>query len=360
MIIIKYFGKEILKNQIVIILILFAIFFFQKFIKIINSVASEGIPKNLIINLLILGLPEIAQLILPLSLFLSILMTFRKLYISNEITAIYACGFKKRILLTVVIYVALITMIMAMINVSWLMPLSSYYFDKTKKYIQHDLNSLILAAGQFHIINNGNTVIFVENVQKNRFHNIFLAQLSYIDNIPEYIIVGHYGKLEHYLNESKIISIKQGFIFEKSKKTNNFKITNFDDYQSIIYNNKTIISNIKNAKHVNFIDLWTHHTPVFRAELNWRIISIISVILMAMIAVPLSFFKKSHQGIIFSIMLYLIFFLIQNALKFKVSQGNIDSLIWMWSINFIYLILAIMLNIWNNLNINKSYLLFKF
>ncbi len=46
-------------------------------------------------SLLGLGIPEMAQLILPLSLFLGLLMTLGKLYTESEITVMHACGLSK-------------------------------------------------------------------------------------------------------------------------------------------------------------------------------------------------------------------------------------------------------------------------
>ncbi len=49
-------------------------------------------------SLLGLGVPEMAQLILPLSLFLGLLMTLGKLYTESEITVMHACGLSKAVL----------------------------------------------------------------------------------------------------------------------------------------------------------------------------------------------------------------------------------------------------------------------
>ncbi len=58
--------------------------------RILGAAVDGDIPANLVLSLG-LGVPEMAQLILPLSLFLGLLMTLGKLYTESEITGRNAC-----------------------------------------------------------------------------------------------------------------------------------------------------------------------------------------------------------------------------------------------------------------------------
>lgn len=95
MIIIRYLVRETLKSQLAILFILLLIFFCQKLVRILGAAVDGDIPANLVLSLLGLGVPEMAQLILPLSLFLGLLMTLGKLYTESEITVMHACGLSK-------------------------------------------------------------------------------------------------------------------------------------------------------------------------------------------------------------------------------------------------------------------------
>lgn len=98
MIIIRYLVRETLKSQIAILFILLLIFFSQKLVRILGAAVDGEIPTNVVLSLLGLGVPEMAQLILPLSLFLGLLMTLGKLYTESEITVMNACGMGKKVL----------------------------------------------------------------------------------------------------------------------------------------------------------------------------------------------------------------------------------------------------------------------
>ena len=71
MIIIRYLVRETLKSQLAILFILLLIFFCQKLVRILGAAVDGEIPTNLVLSLLGLGVPDMAQLILPLSLFLT-------------------------------------------------------------------------------------------------------------------------------------------------------------------------------------------------------------------------------------------------------------------------------------------------
>ena len=130
MIIIRYLIKETLKAQAAILFILLLIFFCQKLVKILSAAVDGDVPTGLIFSLLGLGVPDMAQLILPLSLFLGILMTYTKLYTESEITVMHACGLSKAVLVKAAMVLALFTGILAAVNVMWAGPWSSKHQDE--------------------------------------------------------------------------------------------------------------------------------------------------------------------------------------------------------------------------------------
>lgn len=96
--------------------------------------------------------------------------------------------------------------------------------------------------------------------------------------------------------------------------------------------------------------LWNTDTDRARAELNWRITLVFTVFMMALMVVPLSVVNP-RQGRVLSMLpamlLYLLFFLIQTSLKSNGGKGKLDPTLWMWTVNLIYLALAIVLNLWD-------------
>ena len=90
MILTRYLTKEVFKSQIAILFILLLIFFSQQLVRVLGSAANGKVPADLVFSLLGLGMPTMAQLMLPLCLFIAILLTFGRLYAESEITVMRA------------------------------------------------------------------------------------------------------------------------------------------------------------------------------------------------------------------------------------------------------------------------------
>lgn len=114
-----------------------------------------------------------AQLILPLSLFLGLLMTLGKLYTESEITVMHACGLSKAVLVKAAMILALFTGIVAAVNVMWAGPMSSRHQDEVLAEAKANPGMAALAGGQFQQATGRNSVLFIESVDGSKFNDVF-------------------------------------------------------------------------------------------------------------------------------------------------------------------------------------------
>lgn len=99
---------------------LFLVFISQKFIRILASATEGSIPTDLILTLMGLYMPSMALLMLPLSLYIGILLTFGRLYAESEITVMNATGIGNKFLIQAALWLAVITGSFAAFNSLWL------------------------------------------------------------------------------------------------------------------------------------------------------------------------------------------------------------------------------------------------
>ena len=175
MIIIRYLARETLKSQIAILFILMLIFFSQKLVEILGAAVEGNIPTNLVVSLLWLGIPEMAQLILPLSLFLGLLMTYSKLYVESEITVMNACGIGKKALVQAALLLSLLTSVLAAGNVVWLIPWSSVHQEQVLEDAKANPSLAALMEGQFKMSSDRNMVLYLGSVKGNQFQYFLSA-----------------------------------------------------------------------------------------------------------------------------------------------------------------------------------------
>ncbi len=255
MIIIRYLVRETLKSQLAILFILLLIFFCQKLVRILGAAVDGDIPTNLVLSLLGLGVPEMAQLILPLSLFLALLMTLGRLYTESEITVMHACGLSKAVLVKAAMVLALLTGIVAAVNVMWAGPWSSRHQDEVLAEAKANPGMAALAQGQFQQATDGNAVLFIESVNGSKFNDVFLAQLRPKGNARPSVVVADSGELSQRKDGSQVVTLNQGTRFEGTAMLRDFRITDFKDYKAII-GHQAVALDPDDAEQMDMKTLW--------------------------------------------------------------------------------------------------------
>ena len=323
--------------------------------RILGAAVDGEIPTNLVLSLLGLGVPEMAQLILPLSLFLGLLMTLGKLYTESEITVMHACGLSKAVLVKAAMVLALFTGIVAAVNVMWAGPWSSRHQDEVRAEAKANPGMAALAQGQFQQASDGNSVLFIESVDGSRFNDVFLAQIRPKGNARPSVVVADSGQLSQTKDGSQVVTLNKGTRFEGTAMLRDFRITDFQNYQAII-GHQAVALDPSDTDQMNMRTLFTTDTDRARAELHWRITLVFTVFMMALMVVPLSVVNP-RQGRVLSMLpamlLYLVFFLLQTSIKSNGGKGKIDPVIWTWAVNVLYLLLAIALNLWDTVPMRR-------
>ncbi len=347
--------RETLKNQIAILFILLLIFFCQNLVRVLGDVVDGEIPINVVFSLLLSAMPKMAQLILPLSLFISLFVTFGRLYSASEITIMHACGLGKHTLLIAAMILAILTSILAMVNVFWINPVACKYKEKLINEVKANPMLSGLIEGQFKPLQNGNAVLFIGKMKDKNFSNVFLAQLRTNSTIRPSVIIAKYGNIISQQDGSQVITLYHGTRFEGTAVLYDFRITDFNNYKAVIRYRPVVSDNIQ-SEQIAMRTLWTSDKLDMRMELHWRITLVVAVVLMALLVVPLST-VRSQQGEVLSILpivlLYLIFFLLQTTLRSNVGKDKLDPIICLWSVNVIYFFIALVLNIWDTVPIRK-------
>ncbi|MCI1899468.1 MAG: LPS export ABC transporter permease LptF [Enterobacter sp.] len=355
MIIIRYLVRETLKSQLAILFILLLIFFCQKLVRILGAAVDGEIPTNLVLSLLGLGVPEMAQLILPLSLFLGLLMTLGKLYTESEITVMHACGLSKAVLVKAAMVLALFTGIVAAVNVMWAGPWSSKHQDEVLAEAKANPGLAALAQGQFQQATDGNSVLFIESVDGSRFNDVFLAQLRTKGNARPSVVVADSGQLSQRKDGSQVVTLNKGTRFEGTALLRDFRITDFQNYQAIV-GHQNVALDPSDTEQMDMRTLINTDTDRAKAELHWRLTLVFTVFMMALMVVPLSVVNP-RQGRVLSMLpamlLYLVFFLLQTSIKSNGGKGKIDPMMWTWVVNGLYLLLAVVLNLWDTVPMRR-------
>jgi lipopolysaccharide export system permease protein len=324
-IIIRYLVRETLKSQLAILFILLLIFFCQKLVRILGAAVDGDIPTNLVLSLLGLGVPEMAQLILPLSLFLGLLMTLGKLYTESEITVMHACGLSKAVLVKAAMILALFTGAVAAVNVMWAGPgrlaIRMKCWRKRKptpawRRWPRASSSRPATAARCCLLRASTATASMTSSWRScaeRQRATFRGG-------------GGFRRAVAAKDGSQVVTMNQGTRFEGTAMLRDFRITDFKNYQAII-GHQAVASDPDDTEQMDMRTLWHTDTDRARAELHWRFTLVATVFIMALMVVPLSVVNP-RQGRVLSMLpamlLYLVFFLLQTSIKSNGGKGKMD------------------------------------
>lgn len=358
----RYLTKEVLKSQTAILFILLLIFFCQQLVRVLGSAANGNVPADLVLSLLGLGMPAMAQLMLPLCLFIALLLTFGRLYAESEITVMRACGVGQGLLVKVALLLSLVTASLAAYNVLELSPWALQKQSQIVKEAKANPTVGALAAGQFISASSKDQVLFIDKVQNNTIEGVYVFQMQNKKNQKPSVIVADSGEITALPNGDQVLNLNRSQRVEGSAVLPDFRITDFERYQAYL-GYKATANDEDDAETLSFQQLLANTTPAGKAELHWRITLVLAVPLMALIAVPLSRVNP-RQGrfanILPALLLYLIYFLLQSSLKSAGAAGKLDASLWLPSVNIGFFVLGILLNSWNSAVMYKvRYALFK-
>lgn len=362
MILSRYLTKEIFKSQIAILFILLLIFFCQQLVRVLSSAVSGKVPADLVVNLLGLGMPSMAQLMLPLSLFIALLLTLGRLYAESEITVMRACGIGQGLLAKVALFLSIFTTALAVYNVFWLTPWSINKQSELLAEAKANPRFSALSAGQF--MTAGGYVLFIDNINydQNKLNDIYVFQPDQQKKNRPSVIVADSGELKGLPNGDQILTLENSTRYEGTAKVADFRISHFENYTAYL-GHQDVDSDEKLVQRADWAKLVADKSPEAQAELQWRFALIFATPIMALLAVPMSSVNP-RQGrfakLLPALLLYLIYFLLQSTLKSSGASGKLDPTILMPVVSVVFLILGIVMNSWDSKWMSKLRYRFNF
>ncbi|KII77524.1 LPS export ABC transporter permease LptF [Vibrio renipiscarius] len=355
MIIVRYLIRETLKSQFAIFFILFLVFLSQKLISVLAEASDGEIPAGLVMSYVGLSMPTMGLLMLPLSLFLGILLTFGRLYAESEITVMNATGIGNKFLIRAALYLAVITGAVAAFNSFVLSPYSQEKLIQLEEQVQAENSVDLLKKGHFQGTPDGSSVVFIDNIQDDKLENVFIAQMRPRDSILPSVSFSTSGEVKELSDGRQVIRMFDGTRYEGVPTRIDYMVTEFEQYEGVIGQSE-VKRKGRDWEAIPTLDLISNPHPKAQAELQWRISLVVCIPLLTMLVVPLSAVNP-RQGRFAkmgpAILTYLAYFLAISATKSALEDGAIPSYIGMWPINAALLITAVCVNLMDSIPVRR-------
>jgi lipopolysaccharide export system permease protein len=359
MIIFRYLTKEVLQALFAVTFVLLLIFLSNQFVRYLSYAASGKIPANILLQLMGLEIPYLLAVLLPLGLYLGMLLVLGRLYADNELRVMQAYGLSTQKLIKIMGTLALFMMMMVMVLTFWVNPLIASQKDKliAKGMLTQNLFDTLM-PGRFQLSGDDKRVIYVERVARNhkQAQNIFVAEqkkkpadVSEGEGSEWAVLSAAEGhQMRDPITHDCFVAAMDGYRYEGVPGQLNYKMIQFKKY-AIRIPNQEFRSQRQLEEAIPTQTLWTHYQDAKNAaELQWRISLPLSLLLLAMCAIPMSQVRP-RQGrygqLLPAILIYVLYVNLLFMARDWVEHQYLPAILGMWWVHGLVFVLIIILMI---------------
>ena len=332
MIIDRYIMREILKPTVTICVGLIFIFGCYTATRYLADAVSGQLPGTTVIIFILLKIAIALEVLLPTTLYLSVVIAFGRMYKDSEMTALSACGVSKaRVMRPVFMVSLMIAVIVAGLSL-FIRPWAYQQFFTLRARAQANFDLTRMKGGTFYEIADGQRVIFAERVdqQEDKAKRVFI-QTERGDNLQ----VIYAAKARQHLEPTtgkQIIVFTDGHLYEFTRQGIKGRIIQFEQSAMPLESDGNIKLKYR-TKAASSSSLAVSDDRQEIAEFQWRLSTPLATILLALIGVPLSR-SSPRQGkyakVMTAVVIFAFYFNLSAIIKKWVEKGVLDTLPGIW------------------------------
>jgi len=340
----RYLAREILLTTAAVLLVLLLVVMSAEVAYWLAAVVEGRIHAGMLLPLLTVSLVKYLVILLPLTVLLSIMLVFGRLYRDSEMAAIMAAGGGPLCWYRPVLYtVAPLSAVLLLLTLFVLPELNAsrqQLLDSAAR--QQDLQTLV--AGRFNRANHGRAVFFIESRSERgkRVEGVFLQQR--VDDIDTVNIAERAESL-HDEQGGRYLLLKDGREYIGNPGSRDYRIVTYKEY-ALRMQEPAAAAVVREVKALPSAALWRSPHPAHQAELHWRLTIPAGMLLLALLAVPLSH-ARPRSGRFGKLALALVLYLLySNLLGLSINwmqQGVIPLWLAGWWVHALAALLLLVL-----------------
>ena len=315
--------------------VLVAIMVVQLLIRFLRLAAGGIVEPEAVLALLGFSLLGYLPVLLTVSLFIGVLLALSRSYRDSEMPVWFSSGLSIaawiRPVFSFCLPIVLLTALLSLFLTPWAMSQSAEY----QRILRSKDDVSRLSPGSFIESRGSNSVFFVDKTSNadEMVKNIFV---QYSQAGRSGVVVAEKGFQHIDANGDKFLVLENGRQYEGTPGALDFRIIDFERQKRLIVT-KEAKADEPASRALSTFALIASPNAERLAELHWRVALPIAAMLLALLAIPLSFVNP-RSGASWNLFLaVLIFFLYYNLLKIFEAwtiQGRISPWVGMWPVHF--------------------------
>jgi lipopolysaccharide export system permease protein len=333
--------SEFTSSGLLIFAVLIGIVVISQLIRFLGDAVSGVIAVDGVLALLGFSAMNYLPVLLSISLFLSILLTLSRCYRDSEMVVWFCSGIGlNRWIAPVLWYAVPVVGLIALLSLL-LSPWSLRQAEEFKSKLESRGDAMSATPGMFRESKQADRVYFVDNVDvgSNRVGNIFVQSQQ---NGKLGTMVARKGLQETLPNGDRFLVLLNGTRYEGTPGQRDYRIVEFERYAMRIEAAPAKLS-VPQIRTMTTQELWRSPTTWNLSELEWRLGLPISAMILALLAIPLSYVNPRagrSLNLIFAIVLYMLYNNMISVTNTWVGQGKMSPGIGLWGIHALMLGIA--------------------
>ncbi|MCA9330387.1 LPS export ABC transporter permease LptF, partial [Candidatus Saccharibacteria bacterium] len=345
-----YLIRELTQSFFAVTLVLLLIVMSNKLVGLISKVAMGVFGANVLFQMIWLQLPELFAIILPIALFLAVLLCFGKLFVDLEIPMMLACGVSWRFLMSTVFVFSIPVSILSALLSLYLSPLCYQYRDMLLQEEGPMLLIQTVVPGRFHAFKQDRWIFYVANLNPERteLRDIFIAEqpAMAVGDKDWSVMTAKRGEVIYDKHSDQTyVHLYQGKRYQGKPGERDYTVISFEQYQKLL--EQTIPQKgLFYHRSMPTYMLLDNASPSYIAEFHWRLAMPVCVIVLSLLAVPLSRvqprkgrFSKLFVGVVFAIA-YLNFL---TMWKRWIAAKIMPTMLGLWVVHGLFILIALVL-----------------
>lgn len=323
---------------------LFAILLTTQLIRLLAQAAGGRITPESVIALLGFGAIGFLPVLLSLTVFISVLLTFGRWYRDSEMVIWLSSGLPLTGWIRPVLQFALPVIALIALLSLVLTPWANKQSETFRQRLEQRDDIARVSPGSFNESGAADRVFFVEGVAGNEglVRNVFVSS---IQNGRMGVVATAQGRTETAPNGDRFIILEQGRRYEGEPGGTEFKVMEFERYALRIENKDSKLIE-QSPRILSTLELIRDPQPAHLAELLWRIGTPITALNLSLLAIPLAFVNPRAgrtNNLIFALLTFMIYTNLLSVSQAWVAQGRLGFGVGVWAVHVGMFVLLAML-----------------
>ncbi len=336
----RYLARETLLSWLAVTVVLLFVMLSNRFAHYLRYAASGELPAHVLGSLV--GLSTIRYLVylFPVSFLLAIMLALGRLYRDSEMTAISACGVGLRRLyrpfLALGVVLALVTAVLSLVSGPWAARTAGQLYERAKQ----EMKLSMLAPGGFRALPDDRGVFYAEGSSGEALHGIFV---HFNDPERPTVVTAAKGvqRTDSRTGERTFVLL-DGYRVEGHPGQAGYRVMKFREHGVRVALPGLHYQDSDRAERPT-ARLLGSSDPRDRAELQWRLSAPLSVLILTLIAVPLSHVNP-RQGryakLIVGVLLYVIYSNLLGLAQTWTEHGLVPLFVGLWWVHVLFVVIG--------------------